>query len=193
MKKIICLFFVLAAISAPLMADKLFFTEFGLNYSTVISPGELENNTTGVYDTAVWDAKVGVNAYDWVNVYGGAAFYLFVNRDDPQMHYTFFPLYLGVRVNVMPDMMVYPDLSVEYGSAIANQRTKQMVAAGGTSYEVNPDNPWYSTYYNFGIGANWRINDIAILRFDIERPTVLDRNNKEIHFFKSGLAWKIFY
>jgi hypothetical protein len=190
MKKII----VLTAIAAVLAfsgaaradMDKLVFTEFGVSYGNVIDPSYISNNTTGVLDTAVFDAKAGVEILKWADVYAGAGFNLYLDVKNQQQHYTFFPLCGGIRVNIMPDWCVYPSLSAEYGVAFSNRRTLLSPIA---DHNV----PWIAKYYSYGIGVNWKVEDIATLCLTIERPSISNIAGAEIHILKAGLAWKILY
>jgi hypothetical protein len=190
MKKII----VLTAIAVVLVfsgaaradMDKLAFTEFGVSYGSVIDPSYISNNTTGVLDTAVFDAKAGVEILKWVDIYAAAAFHLYLERANWQEHYSFFPLAGGARVNIMPEWCVYPVVFGEYGVSFSNLRT--------LPNPVSEKNyPWIAGYYNFGIGVNWRVEDIATLCLTIERPSITNNRGAEIHILKAGLAWKILY
>jgi hypothetical protein len=165
--------------------SKLIFTEIGVSYGSVIEPDYIANSSTGVFDTAVFDIKAGVNIFKWADIYAGASFNYFMKSSDWNQNYTFYPLFGGVRANIMPEWCVYPSVALEYGAVIASAH----VMAGPDMTEQ----PWVGTYYNFALAANWEIADIAVLRLSIERPSVTDKNGSEIHIFKTGLAWKIFY
>ena len=190
MKKII----VLTAIAAVLVfsgaakadMDKLIFSEFGLSYGSVIDPSYISNNSTGVFDTAVFDAKAGVEILKWADVYAAAGFNLYLERKNWQAHYTFFPLAGGIRVNIMPDWCVYPVVFGEYGVSFSNQRT---IVSPLADHNV----PWIAKYYNFGIGVNWKVEDMATLCLTLERPSISNIMGAEIHILKAGLAWKILY
>lgn len=190
MKKIIVLtaMAVVLAFSGAAQADmdKLVFTEFGVSYGSVIDPSYISNNTTGVLDTAVFDAKAGVEILKWVDVYAAAGFHLYLERTNWQQHYTFFPLAGGARVNIMPDWCVYPSVFAEYGAAFSNHRITPNPI-------IEIDKPWIGSYYNFGIGVNWKVEDMATLCLTIERPSISNNAGAEIHILKAGLAWKILY
>lgn len=187
MKKTI-LFIILAVIlfSGAVFADKLIFTELGISYGTVVGPADLSNDSTGVFDTAVFDIKVGANILKWGDVYAGGALNFYMVRSDWNDNYVFCPVFGGLRVNIFPEWIVYPSLSAECGVAFASHHDR--VSAIATI-----DTPWTATYYNFGIGVNWNLTDISILRLAIERPAISNENGGEIHILKAGLAWKIFY
>jgi hypothetical protein len=178
---------LLLAMSAQVFADKLVFTEFGLSYGKVFSPASFANNTTGLYDTAVIDAKVGVDICKWADLYIGGAFDYFGGRTNLQNNYTFYPIFGGVKVNIMPEWKVYPSVLLEYGCSISNNYFV-------TTYATD-NRPWVARYYNYGICVNWNVADIAILQLSVERPSIsnLANNGGEIHMIKTGLAWKIFY
>ena len=193
MKKILLavsmLFFT---VISPLMAEKLVFSEFGVSYSSLITPRVLENNTTGTYDAPVFDAKVGVNILKWADVYVGGSFQFFIDRPNTQQYYTFYPYFAGIRANIFPDFCVYPDIMFEVGKAFANRHIQ---------YALNPyqtadrDNTWTADYYSFGFGVNWKISDVSILSLRLERPTYSNLNVSygELQAVKAGFAWKIFY
>lgn len=174
-----------AGIFEDFMANKLVFTEFGLSYGNAIDPDGISNNTDGVFDTAVFDAKAGVEILKWGNLYAGCGFHYYQNRADWQQHYTFYPLYGGVRVNIMPEWFIYPSLFAEYGVAFANHHF--------INAYVMDDQPWTASYYSFGLGIDWKVADIAVLRMTFERPSFSNNDGAEIHVFKTGLSWKILY
>ena len=192
MKKFILITLLLSAFLSPLMADKLIFTEFGVAYSSVIMPRAMENNTTGVYDIPAIEAKAGVNILKWADVYVGTGFQLFMDRQNEQQYYTFYPVYGGIRANIFSEWIVFPSVIFEYGAAFANRHTQ---------YVINPiqmgdrDNTWWSYYYNFGLGINWNLTDISVISLKIERPAYSNLNVSygELQAFKAGFAFKIFY
>jgi hypothetical protein len=181
-RKIIGVFTALFILSTAVFADKLVFSEFSLSYGKITGPGSLANNTAGTYDTGIFEARTGLNILKWADVYAGASFNLFIYRQDTQQHYTFFPVYGGIRGNIMPDWAVYPDVFIEYGVSISNLHGLK-----------GADRPWNGSYYNFGAGVNWNMEDIAVLSLRIERPAVAGDGSGEFHIFKTGIAWKIFY
>jgi hypothetical protein len=188
MKKTI-LFIVIAAallICGNVFADKLIFTELGISYGTVVGPAYLSNDSTGVFDTAVYDIKVGAEILKWGDVYAGGGLNYYMVRSDWQDNYTICPVFGGLRVNIFPEWIVYPSLSAEYGVAFASYHDK-------VSSTLTNDKPWTAAYYNFAIAANWNLTDVSILRLSIERPAISNENGGEIHILKAGLAWKIFY
>jgi hypothetical protein len=179
--------FLILVFSSGLYADKLVFTEVGLSYGKTFSPAAFGNNSTGLFDTALFDAKVGLDFCKWADLYIGGAFDFFVDRGSTQNHYSFFPIFGGVAVNIMPDWVVYPSVIFEYGRAISNHH---YLFKG-----YFKDNPWLADYYNCGFCVNWNMVDIAVLSFSVERPSISNMagNGGEIHIIKTGLAWKIFY
>jgi len=179
--------FLILAFAAGLYADKLVFTEAGLSYGKIFSPAKFANNSTGLYDTAIFDAKVGLDLCKWADLYIGGAFDFFADRANLQNHYSFFPVFGGVMVNIMPDWMIYPSVLFEYGCAISNHYFVPVYTAVNT--------PWLAAYYNYGICLNWNVADIAVLQFSVERPAIsnIKNNGGEIHIIKTGFAWKIFY
>ena len=183
------------ALAAPAMADRLVFTEYGVSYGSIITPRNVENNTTGTYDTMLIDAKVGVSALRWVEAYIGAGFYPFIFTANPEENYTFVPLFAGIKVNAFPEWTVYPSISFEYGTAAANKHTQYAVMYGPNKVMFDRDNAWWSSYYNFGLAINWKFEDIAVLSLKIERPsyTNLNKSYGEIQVMKAGLAWQIYY
>lgn len=187
-KKILFLVFVLIfAFCAFAGADMRAFTQFGLSYGKVFSPANLGNNTTGLYDTAVFDAKAGLDFWKWADAYIGGAFDFFMDRPNMQDHYSFFPIFGGVVLNIMPDWVVYPSVMFEYGRAISDR----YYLSGNSTVS----NPWIADYYNYGFCVSWNLADIAILSFSVERPAIsnMHGNGGEIHTIKTGLAWKIYY
>jgi hypothetical protein len=115
----------------------------------------------------------------------------FVMRPDPQMNYTFFPLYGGLRVNILPDMQVYPDIFIEGGTSIASYTSKS-IAMGFASYSSHA---WWGGYFNFGFDVNYAINDISIIALKIDRPSIasIDKGQNELHIIRAGIAWKMLY
>ena len=190
------LFFTLAILTfaSVLFAstDEIIFMEYGMNYSAAISPVDIENNDTGVYDTMAFDAKIGGALSRWVDIYAGGSFFFFDERKNMQQHYTFFPIYIGARVNIFPDAIVYPDFSFEIGKTLSNYHTQ--VVDKITMVVSDKDASWLGNYYSFGGGLNLNIADIAILSLRVERPSITnDLTGAEMHFIKTGFAWKIFY
>lgn len=186
MKKIIFAFLAFVILSGAAFADKMFFTEAGAAYGNIIDPLYISNNISGVYDTASFDAKIGFEPIKWVDVYGGTSFHYYQERQNWQNYYTFFPVYLGARVNIFPEWCVYPSLFADFGMAFANRHY-----VTGPTTEKN--SAWPASYYNFGLGVNWNVTDIATLCIYIERPSVSNNAGSEIHIIKSGFAWKIMY
>jgi hypothetical protein len=191
-KKILALLLLSVVVfSAPVMAEKLIFTEYGVSYASILTPKLMENNSTGTFDTAAFDIKVGVSACKWAEAYVGAGFQAYIFTANAQENYSYFPIYGGVRANIFPDWTVYPDLMFEYGRAISNLRYQYMTTLG----PMSADSPWIADYYSFGLGINWRIEDIAILALKIERPSYsnLNKSDGEIHIIKVGVSWQIYY
>lgn len=195
-KKIVLVSFLLLAVLSPLMADKLIFSEFGVSYASLITTRVLENNTTGSYDTAVFDLKVGVDILKWADIYVGAGFQFFAERpqypEEFSQYYTFYPVYGGIRANICPDFVVYPDIMFEYGKAFANHHTQFRM----NPYQIgDSENTWMADYYSFGFGINWHVTDVSTLSLRIERPTFSNLNVSygELQVLKAGLAWKILY
>jgi hypothetical protein len=191
-KKTALVLFLLLAVLSPLMADKLVFTEYGVSYASAISPKLMENNTTGTFDTAAFDLKVGVSVLEkWAEIYAGAGFQPFIFASNAQEDYSFIPLFGGIKANICPEWPVYPDIMFEYGRSISNLRSQYMTLLG----PMNRDNSWLADYYSFGIGVNWKIEDMAILALKIERPSYsnLNKSYGEIHIIKAGLTWQIYY
>lgn len=185
-----------AALSLCLFADNRYiFTEYSVSYASVLTPHILENNTTGVYDTAAFDAKVGADILRWADIYVGGDFMFFMMRPDMTEHYSFYPIYGGIHANICPDFKVYPGIFFELGKAISNQRTgvNVMTPFGQVSQPV--DHPWTGTYYNFGFDLNMNVNDISILSFRIDRPAISNKEDDlgEIHIIRVGFAWKTLY
>jgi hypothetical protein len=173
-------------------ADKVVYTDFGLSYGSIVSPSQLENNTSGELDTAVFDAKAGLSFLcRWLDVYAGASFNFYVDRQNFQNYYTFYPVYGGIKVNIMPEMCVYPDIFFEYGKSISDRHTQTTNPYTGAT--VDHDQSYLGGYYNLGLGVNWNVTDISVLSFRIERPSFEDQDGNEIHAIKTGLAWKIYY
>jgi hypothetical protein len=116
MKKTIILFVTAAALlfSNAVMAEKLAFTEFGLSYGGVIDPFNMSDNNSGVFDTVVFDAKAGIEIIKWVNVYAGAAFHFYMEKPEWGQHYTFFPVFGGIKINIMPEWIVSPSVLCEF-------------------------------------------------------------------------------
>jgi hypothetical protein len=181
----------LAAVAAA-DSEKLIFTEYGVSYASVLTPSIIANNSTGTFDTAAFDIKVGASFLDrWAEAYVGAGFQAFIFTSNSQENYSFFPLYGGIKANICPDWTVYPDIIFEYGRAISNIRSQYMTDMG----PMNRDNAWLADYYSFGAGINWKIEDIAILGLKIERPSYsnLNKSYGEIQVIKAGITWQIYY
>lgn len=193
MKKILILvLFMFLTVLSPLMAEKIIFSEFGVSYASIITPRNLENNSTGSYDTAGFDAKLGGTIAEWVDLYAGAGFQFFVDRSNSQEYYTFYPVFAGIRINICPNLVIYPDICFEYGRAFANRHSQYEIIPG---YNGDRDNTWLADYYNFGFGLNWNVNDASVLSVRIERPTYSNLNVSygELQIIKTGIAWKILY
>jgi hypothetical protein len=213
-KKTALVLFLFLAVLSPLMADKLIFTEFGVSYGSIITgsmftkdmpyPVNLANNSTGTYDSALFDAKVGASFLRWGQIYIGAGFDPFILRNstearvNDQENYSFTPVFVGIRANIFPEWPVYPGFMFEYGKAAANLHSQYMVTYPTTpprTAMVDVDNGWASDYYNFGFSVNWNYSDNAVLSLKVERPTFSNfvKSYGEIQILKAGLAWQIYY
>jgi len=188
MKKILAAVVLLMAVSMSASAEKWVFTEFGLSYGTITSPQSRAIGSYGVFDTPVFDAKVGASIYKWGDIYLGGAYNIFVAKQDSNSCAVFAPLYIGARANIFPEWPVFPDVSFETGMTLGSMH--MLVLNPTPGYK---DISWNGGYYNFGVGVNLNVADIAVLRLSLERPAVYDVDKKEIHTIKTGLAWKIFY
>ncbi|MBN2753832.1 MAG: hypothetical protein JXR81_03085 [Candidatus Goldbacteria bacterium] len=188
MKKIIAVILLLTAVSFPVNAEKWVFTEFGLSYGTITSPQSRGIGSYGVFDTPVFDAKAGVSIYKWGEIYLGGAYNVFIARQDSNSCAVFAPLYIGARANIFPLWPVFPDVFFETGMSLGSMH--MLVLNPSPGYR---DISWNGGYYNFGVGVNLNVADIAVLRLSLERPAFYDVDEKEIHIIKTGLAWKIFY
>lgn len=187
MKKLTVLSILLfIAFSGVIIADKIVFTEVGLAYINLINPDYISNNDTGVFDSAIFDARAGIELMQWVDVYAGAGFTIFLERKNLNNHYTFFPVYAGIRVNIFPKWPIYPFIFTDYGAAISNHHISRAMG-------FSDDKPWTASYYNYGFGIGWNVTDISILCLYLERPSFSNPDGAEIHAIKSGFAWKIFY
>lgn len=164
-----------------------FYSEFSIDYGTIISPAFIENNTTGTYDTPMFSAKAGIDILKWGSIYLGTSFYFFVEQQNKQNHYSFIPIYLGIKANILPDYFIYPSLYFEMGKSISNYHY--------TYYIEERDIPWTADYYNVGIALNLNINDIVSLNLNIERPWIsyYEKDKYEIHIIKSGIGFKILF
>jgi len=173
--------------------DKLFFSEYSISYSSIIDPSFLENNSTGTLDTPYFSGKLGIDILKWVDIYAGISFGFFVEQANKQNHYTFVPVFGGIKLNLFPDFFIYPSFLFEMGKSISNYHGNKfdMVSKSIKEYDI----PWTGDYYNFGISINLILNDIATLVLNIERPgiTYYEKDTNEIHIFKSGLGFKILY
>jgi hypothetical protein len=192
-----------AALSACLLADdnRLIFTEFGISYASVIAPPVLANKTTGVYDTAAFDIKVGADILKWADIYAGGDFMYYTVRDYlPSLgwvkNYTFYPIYGGIRTNICPDWSFYPGLFFELGKAISSYGSVKETNTQSFGPIYTPLNyAWLGTYYNFGFDLNMKVSDIGIISIKIDRPAISSggTNLGEIHIYRVGLAWKMLY
>ncbi len=173
--------------------EKVFYSEFSVAYSSIISPPFLENNTTGTLDTPYFSGKLGIDILKWVNIYTGLSFAFFVERANKQHHYSFVPLFSGIKANLFPDFVFYPSFYIEYGKSFSNYHyTKFNILTMSISEE---NIPWTGDYYNLGLAINYKVNDIVVLILDIERPSIsyYENNKNEIHIFKTGISFKISY
>ncbi len=198
MKKFFVIFLFLTmifsgALSAFFDLEKMFYSEFSINYSTVLSPSFIENNTTGTLDTPALDGKIGFEIIKWLDVYAGLSFYFFVEQKNKQNHYTFIPVFAGLKVNLFPEFTFYPSLYFETGKSISNYHYTVLNILTMSVNEMNI--PWTGDYYNIGLAINWKINDIFTLALDFERPWIsyYNKDINEIHIFKSGFSFKILY
>jgi len=189
MKKLSAVLVLLLFITFPVKAEKWVFTEFGLNYGTVTGPQSRMLEGYGVFDTPVFDAKAGVSVFKWGEAYLGGSYNVFVARQDSNSCAVYAPLYAGIRGNIFPEWPVFPDLFFETGITLGSMHMYD--AAMPPLYYK--DISWTGGYYNFGIGVNLNVADIAVLRLSLERPAVYDVDKKEIHTVKTGAAWKIYY
>lgn len=167
--------------------EKIFYSEFSINYSSIISPDFLENNTTGTFDTPYFSGKAGIDILKWIDIYAGVSFAFFVEQANRQQHYSFIPVYLGLRANIFPDFFLFPSFYFETGRSFSNYHYLKF---------FKEDNiPWTSDFYNLGFALNWKINDIFTLGLNIERPwlSFYEKNKNEIHIINSGLSFKILY
>lgn len=188
-KKIIV--FLLAAVPALCGASGGFFTSFEGGAAFTVNPHNLSDNNTGVYDTARGGASAGWSFYDWADVYGGAGFAVFFDRIDKESHYSFVPLFAGLRVNIMPGWIVFPSLSAEAGAAFANRHAK-VFDMMSMSY-VDTDSPYEAFYYNLGLSINYRLNDKALLGLKISRLSFSLPERGELHAACAGLEVKVLY
>lgn len=188
MKKILAAAVLLILLSVSVNAQKWVFTEFGLSYGTVTGPHSRAIGNYGVFDTPVFDAKVGASIYQWGDIYLGGAYNVFIARQDSNSCAVFAPLYIGARANIFPQWPVFPDVFFETGITLGSMHI--FVPLPAPDYQ---DISWNSGYYNFGVGVNLNVADIAVLRLSLERPAFYDVDKKEMHTIKTGLAWKIFY
>lgn len=197
MKKIFLIFLILITSSGiNLFAfdfNKLFFSEYSISYSSIIAPSFLENNSTGTLDTPYFSGKLGIDIFKWINIYAGISFGFFVEQKNKQNHYSFVPVFGGIKLNLFPDFFIYPSFILEIGKSISNYHGNKFDPVLMTIKEY--DIPWTGDYYNFGITANFVLNDIATLVLNIERPWIshYEKDTNEIHIFKSGLGFKILY
>ncbi len=196
-KIIVLALLAVTAFFAPVMAEKFVFTEYGVSYGSMITPRNIENNSTGTYDTALFDAKAGVSICRWAEVYIGGSFQPFIFTANPQENCSFLPVYAGIKANIFPSWPVYPGLMFEYGKAAANIHSQYEVVYGPNTALFDRDSSWVADYYNFGFSVNWNVEDIAVLSLRIERPSYSNistvKGQGEIQVFKAGLAWQIYY
>ena len=195
---ITAILFILATGAAAAELPKLLYTDYSVSYASILTPSQLENNDTGLYDTAGFSAKIGVDILKWADVYAGASFELYPGRNDLSEHFSFIPLYAGARVNIFPEWCVFPGIFVEGGMAYANVHYGVNVYVPpptNVTYTAYFDTPWAAGYFNFGFDINLNVADIAVLALRFERPTIsnMDKSHGELHMIKTGLAWKVLY
>lgn len=173
--------------------NKIFYSEFSISYSTVLSPSFIENNSTGTFDTPAFDGRIGVEILQWIDIYAGISFAFFVEQANKQNHYTFIPVFGGLKANLFPKLAFYPSLYLEIGKSISNYH--YIIFNPLTMSNSEMDIPWTGDYYNIGIAINWKINDIFTIVLDFERPWIsyYNKDTNEIHIFKTGFSFKILY
>lgn len=196
-KNVIFVLIFSVIIFQPLFADfdfdDLFYSEFSINYSTIISPSFLENNSTGTLDTPFFTGKAGVNILKLVNIYTGLSFAFFVEQANKQHHYSFVPVYAGIKLNLFSDFVLYPSFYFEAGKSFSNYHFTKINMSTMSFSEDNK--PWVGDYYNIGFSINWNVNDIFTFSLNIERPwlSYYEEKKNEIHIFNSGISFKILY
>ncbi len=174
-------------------SEKIFYSEFSINYSSIISPDFIENNTTGTLDAPYFSGKLGINILKWIDIYAGISFAFFVEQINKQQHYSFLPLYLGAKINMLPDFFICPSLYFETGRAFSNYHFLKYDIINMTLKEDNI--PWTADYYNTGIAFNLKLNEIFTLILNIERPwlSFYEKDKNELHIINAGLSFKILY
>lgn len=182
---------LLLAIPAFVSASSGFFTSFEGGGAFVANPHNLNDDNTGLYDTARGSAAAGWSFYDWADIYAGAGFAVFFDRADKESHYSFVPLFAGLRANIMPQWIVFPSLFGEAGVSLANRHEK-VFDMMSMSY-VDTDRPYEAFYYNFGLSVNYRINDKALLGLRVSRLSFGLPERGELHAVCAGLEVKVMY
>jgi len=185
-KSVLLILALLLPLAAAAGDYRLFYTDYSIAYATVISPSQLQNNSTGTTDTVSFSASMGINAYEWINVYGGASFMFFPYASNMQKHISMIPVYGGIKVNIFPEFMFYASVFAEAGAALCNKHDIVMMA--------DKDTPWTGSYFNWGADINYRLNDIAILALRIDMPSVSGTDGIDaMSLFRLGLGWKVNY
>ncbi len=188
MPKRIILSILIIALPLYLFASdyRLMYSDYSVAYSTILSPSSLENNTTGTTDSPAFSAALGFNLYEWVNIYAGASFMFFPYFSNMQKHYSFIPVFGGIKLNLFPEFGLYPSVFAELGKAISNYHNVIMM--------TDVDKPWTADYLNWGFDLNYRLNDIAILVLRIDMPQITGTDGIEkTSLFRGGLGWKVNY
>lgn len=184
---------IIAAVFAllPACVSGGFFTSFSGNAALVVSPWQLTEENTGIYDTAWWSGSAGWSFYGIADVYGGAGFTVFFDRADKESHYSHIPLFAGLRMNIMPEWPVFPSFYSEAGFSFANRHEKFFNTLT-MSYDAK-DNPYNAFYYSFGVAVSLRIFEGFSAGLRIGRLSFALPERGELHAAEAGFEIRAGY
>ena len=183
--------FLFMLIPALVQSSGGFFTSFEGGGAFVAAPHALADNNSGLYDTARGSAYAGWSFYEWADLYAGAGFSVFFDRADRESHYSFVPVFAGLRINIMPEWIVFPSIFTQAGVSYANRHEK-IFDMMSMSY-IDTDRPYEAFYYDFGCAVNYRLNKMAVLGLRFSRASFSLPESGELHAACAGLEVKVMY
>jgi hypothetical protein len=119
----------------------------------------------------------GATAAGWFDGRLGAAFYSLSAKENTQEYLNFFPVFLGLRLNVLPEFPVYFSAGADYGFALCSRDFMGLQESG------------FSAYYSLSAAVNVRVEDNTAIALFVENPVVISPPgiSQEVRILKAGL------
>ncbi len=168
-----------------LAALAVFFACLNINGENLIRPF-LESDVSAVFayspklelDAAAgFSFAGGATAVKWFDGRIGAAFYSLSAKENTQQYLSFFPVFAGIRINVLPEFPVYFSAGADYGFALCSRDFMGLQESG------------FSAYYSFSAAVNVKVEDNTTIAVFIENPVVISPPGigEEVRILKAGL------